>query len=116
MGWARRKLACTSNRKYRPSDKQKPDATVAKANKRLASRFYQLKMGHCLTGQYLTWTTRHLLVVSVQDSDSGAPLQELPPVEEPAEDSLGDRPRRDPQAPRPPPGPGPHQHRGAAHR
>ena len=57
-GWARRKLARTSNRKYWPIDKQKPDATVAKANKRLASRFYQLKTGHCLTGQYLTWTTR----------------------------------------------------------
>jgi len=38
--------------------KQKPDPTVAKANKRLASRFYQLKTGHCLTGQYLAWTTR----------------------------------------------------------
>jgi len=42
---------------------------------------------------------RHLLVVSVQDQDSGTPLQELPPVEEPAEDSLGNRPRRAPQAP-----------------
>jgi len=31
---------------------------VAKAKKRLASRFYQLKTGHCLTGQYLSWTTR----------------------------------------------------------
>ena len=26
--------------------------------KRLASRFYQMKTGHCLTGQYLAWTTR----------------------------------------------------------
>ena len=33
-----RKLAKTSNRKYRPSEKQKPDAIVAGANKRLASR------------------------------------------------------------------------------
>jgi len=41
-----------------PYEKQKPDPTVAKANKRLASRFYQLKTGHCLTGQYLAWTTR----------------------------------------------------------
>jgi len=31
---------------------------VAKARKRLAARFYQLKTGHCLTGQYLAWTTR----------------------------------------------------------
>jgi len=33
---------------------------VAKANKRFASRFYQLKKGHCLTGQYLAWTNRRL--------------------------------------------------------
>ena len=51
------KLARTGNRKYRPREKQKPDPTVAKANKRLASRFYQFKTGHCLTGQYLSWTT-----------------------------------------------------------
>ena len=44
--------------KYRPGEKQKPDPTVAKARKRLAARFYQLKTGHCLTGQYLAWTTR----------------------------------------------------------
>jgi len=31
---------------------------VAKGNKRLVSRFYQFKTGHCLTGQYLSWTTR----------------------------------------------------------
>ena len=57
-GWARKQLARTRNRKYRPSEKQKPNPTVAKANKRLASRFYQMKTGHCLTGQYLAWTTR----------------------------------------------------------
>ena len=49
--------ARTRNRKYRPSEKQKPNPTVAKANKRLASRFYQFKTGHCLTGQYLAWIT-----------------------------------------------------------
>jgi len=38
-------------------DEKKPDQTVAKS-KRLASRFYQMKTGHCLTGQYLAWTTR----------------------------------------------------------
>jgi len=32
---------------------QKPDPTVAKARKRLAARFYQLKTGHCQTGQHL---------------------------------------------------------------
>jgi len=32
---------------------QKPDGAVAGSSKRLASRFYQIKTGHCLTGQYL---------------------------------------------------------------
>jgi len=54
--WAKKQLARTRNRKYRP-DEKKPDQTVAKAKKRLASRFYQMKAGHCLTGQYLAWTT-----------------------------------------------------------
>jgi len=35
-----------------------PDLAVARADKSLASRFYHLKTGHCLTGQYLQWTTR----------------------------------------------------------
>ena len=48
----------SSNSKYRPSDKQKPNAAVAPPNKKLAARFYQLKSGHCLTGQYLQWATR----------------------------------------------------------
>jgi len=47
-GWAKKRL---------PSEKQKPDPTVVRANKRLASRFYQLKTGHFLTGHYLTWTS-----------------------------------------------------------
>ena len=50
-GWAKERLNGTKNRKYRPSEKQKPDPTEARANKRLASRFYQLKTGHSLTGQ-----------------------------------------------------------------
>ena len=56
--WASKQLARTKNRKYRPSKNLKPGPTVAKTTKRLASRFYQMKTGHCLTGQYLTWTTR----------------------------------------------------------
>jgi len=70
--WVSRKPAKTSNRKYRPSERQKPDAIVAGANKRLASRFCQLKTGHCLTGQYLQWTTRRpdtKRVVPVQHPD-----------------------------------------------
>jgi hypothetical protein len=34
---------------------QKPDDAVAGSTKRLASRFYQIKTGHCLSGQYLHW-------------------------------------------------------------
>jgi len=45
----------TSKTKYRMPKGQKPDGAVAGSTKRLASRFYQLKMGHCRTGQYLHW-------------------------------------------------------------
>ena len=66
---ARKQLSRTRDRKYRPCERQKPAPTVAKANKRLASRFYQLKMGHCLTGPVSGLdnppTGRHLLVVPV---------------------------------------------------
>ena len=53
--WADRKI---SHRKYRHSQKErkKLDSIPAVANKRLASRFYHLKSGHCLIGQYLQWT------------------------------------------------------------
>ena len=46
----------TSKKKYRMPSSQKPDGAVANSSKRIASRFYQLKTGHCLTGQYLNWT------------------------------------------------------------
>ena len=46
----------TSKKKYQLPECQRPDGTVAGSTKRLASRFYQLKTGHCLTGQYLNWT------------------------------------------------------------
>jgi len=39
-------------------ESQKPDGAVANSTKRLAARFYQLKTGHGLTGQYLNWTKR----------------------------------------------------------
>jgi len=35
---------------------QRPDGTVAWSPKRLVSRFYQVKTGRYLTGQYLHWT------------------------------------------------------------
>jgi len=46
----------TSKTKYRMPASQKPDGTVAGSTERLASRFYQIKTGHCLSGQYLHWT------------------------------------------------------------
>jgi len=49
-------------------------------------------------------TGRHLLVVLVQHPDPGASVQELPPMEEPAEDPLEDRPGGDEEASRTHPG------------
>jgi len=37
-------------KKYRMPSRQQPDSTVAGSSKRLASRFYRLKTGHCLIG------------------------------------------------------------------
>ena len=42
-----------SKQKYKMPESHKPDGTVAGSTKRLASRFYQLKTGHCRTGQHL---------------------------------------------------------------
>jgi len=42
--------------KYRMPASQRPDGTVTGSKKRLASRFYQIKTGHCLSGRYLYWT------------------------------------------------------------
>jgi len=46
----------TSKKKYKMPKSQRPNGTVAGSTKRLAARFYQLKTGHCLTGEYLHWT------------------------------------------------------------
>jgi ribonuclease HI len=43
-------------RKYRLRAEQRMERIVAGCPKRLAARYYQLKTGHCLTGQYLKWT------------------------------------------------------------
>jgi len=51
--WAGKRILA---KKYRMPRKQQPDKTVAGRNKRVAARFYQIKTGHCLTGQYLEWT------------------------------------------------------------
>ena len=68
--WVSRKLAKPSNRKYCSNAEHKPDPTVARANKRLVSRFYKLKTGHGLTSldhatpswwcQYKIQTREHL--------------------------------------------------------
>jgi len=39
-----------SKKKYRMPKSQRPDGTVAGGTKRLASRVYQMKTGHCLPG------------------------------------------------------------------
>jgi hypothetical protein len=46
----------TTRKKYKLPAKRKLDGTVAGSSKRHALRFYQLKTGHCLAGQYLIWT------------------------------------------------------------
>ena len=43
----------TSKTKYRMPKSQRPDGTVAGSTKRLASWFYHIETGHCLSGQYL---------------------------------------------------------------
>ena len=48
----------TSKQKYKMPGSHKPDGTVAESTKRLDSRFYQLKAGHCRTGQYLHWAKK----------------------------------------------------------
>ena len=48
--------ARTSKKKYPMPESQRPDGTVAGSTKKIASRFYQLRTGHCRTGQYLNWT------------------------------------------------------------
>jgi len=50
QAWAGRR---TSKAKYRMPKSQKPDGAVANSNKRLASRYRQLKTGHARTRQYL---------------------------------------------------------------
>jgi hypothetical protein len=51
--WAEGRITA---KKYRLPAEQRRDRVAARCPKRLAGRFYQLKTGHCLTGQYLKWT------------------------------------------------------------
>ena len=57
------------DRKYRPSKKQKPDAIVAGANKRLASRFLQLRLVTALPDNTSCGPEHKMLVVPVQQPD-----------------------------------------------
>ena len=45
-----------SKMKYKMPKSHRPDGTVSGSTKRIASRFYQMKTRHCLTGRYLNWT------------------------------------------------------------
>jgi hypothetical protein len=53
---ARRWAGGRISKKYRMPWEQQPDKNVAGSTKKLASRLYQLKTGHCLTGHSLGWT------------------------------------------------------------
>jgi hypothetical protein len=44
------------SKRYKMPRHQRPDKKVAGSSKRHASRYYQLKTGHCLTGQHPNWT------------------------------------------------------------
>jgi ribonuclease HI len=55
-GWAYSRITNPSyNVKCRQWRKNRPDPAPAKARKGIASRYYQLKTGHALTGVYLKW-------------------------------------------------------------
>jgi hypothetical protein len=55
-GWAYSRITNPSyNVKCRQWRKNRPDPVPAKASKGIASRYYQLKTGHALTGVYLKW-------------------------------------------------------------
>ena len=83
----------------RHSEKQKPDPTVARLEV-LSAQAGELPHGPIPLVDNEK-ARRQMLVVSVQDPDSRTPLQELPAVEEPAEDPLGHRPGGKQEAPRP---------------
>jgi len=76
-----------SKQKYRMPMSQRPDGRVAGSAKRLAERFYQLKTGHCRTGENLHWTKSRgpadspVLVVPSAQADERAPLEGVPVVE-----------------------------------
>ena len=79
-GWVQARV---TGRKYTLPNKRRPDTLVARSTNGVASRYYQLKSGHALTGQYLKWTTnqlaqRRVWVVWAQDADPRAPLQPAP--------------------------------------
>jgi hypothetical protein len=53
VSWAGGRVA---TKKYRLPRELRPDKAVAGSSKRLASRLYQIKTGHCLKCQFLEWT------------------------------------------------------------
>jgi hypothetical protein len=67
----------TSRKKYKMPAKQKPDGTVAGSSKRHASRFCQLKTGHCLAGECLNWTKSRGLLADERCSSAVLECQTL---------------------------------------
>jgi len=51
--WAKKRVR---GKKYQMPETMHQNDMVARAPKRLAGRYHQLKTGHCRTGQYLKWT------------------------------------------------------------
>jgi len=96
LGSARRETGSTDPVR----SKIKPDPTVARANKRLASRFYQLKTGHCLTPVDDKSPGRQVLVVPAPalGPNSRAPVRKLPAVESQQKPLWGHRPGGDREA------------------
>jgi len=84
-----------SRKKYKMPESHKPDDTVAGSTKKLASRYYRLKAGHCRTRQYLHWAKVRPTAqcwwcrCPSQTRDHGPPLQGVFGMEGPAGGPVG---------------------------
>jgi hypothetical protein len=99
-----------SRKKYRMPNSQRPDGTVTGSTKRLVSRLYQVKTGHCHTGRISPMGEGppqcSVLVVPVPDADEGPRLQGVPRMEGAAEDTVGGDAEEDGEEEEPVDGPG----------
>jgi hypothetical protein len=81
-----------SHQGIQPAAEQRPDKSVAGSSKSVASRFYQLKMGHCLTGQYPEWTrNRQTAKCWPTGHRHGTTCSKLPPAGSASTRSCGPR-------------------------